>query len=180
MSETADHPLLNMPERFVLGETDEELTVDTSAQNRATALLLAGQAQRSLLLLSRDLEAPIYNNAPFVEAVSTLARRSRHTDIRILIQDPAPVIKNGHLLVHLCQRLSSAIAVRKSSPADAGRCNQAFLIADGCGVLLRRPADLYTGTVNFNSPRLARELLHEFNAMWEAGNDEPEPRRLTL
>ena len=56
--------------------------------------------------------------------------------------------------------------------------NQAFLVADGTGVLHRPQSELYDGTLNFNDPGQAKVLLERFEELWEQSAPDPELRRL--
>ena len=164
---------------LILGDTDQELSIDTREENRAAALSLVSQAQRSLVIMSRDLDPLIYGNPVFVDAVSALARRSRQTQIQILIGGSAAIVRDGHRLIPLSHRLSSSIQIRKMHK-EFSRYNEAFLIADKTGVLHRPKADLYEARVSFKAPLKARELLDTFNTIWDVSAPDPELRRISL
>ena len=166
MAETNQHPLLQKPDSYILGETDEELFVDNSELSRAAALRLVSQAQNKLLIITRNFDPLIYNNRAFVDAVSVVARRSRHSDVRILVHDRALMAREKHLLVALAQRLKTYIHIREVHK-HFRRYNEAFLLVDSSGVLHRKKSDLYEGTVNFKAPALARELGGTFRTIWE-------------
>jgi hypothetical protein len=162
-----------------LGVDDRETDLATSEDHRAAALAMAQQACRYVDVFTRDLEPTVYNNADFVEAVARLARRSPHTYIRVLIQDSQMVVKSGHRLVELSRRLSSHFEVRKPHE-DYKDYNEAFLVADGRGVIHKRFADRHEGTANFNAPRRARDLTAFFDEVWERSEPDPELRRLYI
>ncbi|MEA3410673.1 MAG: hypothetical protein U9R74_03945 [Pseudomonadota bacterium] len=168
---------LNTNGRFQLGETSERLVLATRAENRAASVALVRQARHSLLIIIRELDGPLYANAPFVDVVSTLARRSRHTSTRILVMESEAIMHQGHLLIELSQRLSSSIQIRKLG--EEGRdFNQACLVADSTGVLHRPQSDLYAGTLDFNAPGQAQILTARFEELWEHSAPDPELRRL--
>ena len=164
---------------LILGGSNQELSLETREENRAMALSLVSQTRRNVVIVSRDLDPPIYSNQAFVDALSALARRSRHTHIQILIRDSMAIVRDGHRLIPLSQRLSSSFQIRKIH-RDFSRFNEAFLIADEIGVLHRPKADLYEGKVSFKAPLKARELLDTFHAIWEISAPDPELRRLGL
>ncbi len=164
---------------LVLGETDQELSIETREENRAVALNLVSQTRQHLVIASRDLDPLIYSNQDFIDALSALARRTRQTQIQILIRDSMAIVRDGHRLIPLSQRLSSSIHIRRIH-RDYGRFNEAFLIADRTGVLHRPKADLYEGKVCFKAPLKARELLDTFHTIWEISAPDPELRRLGL
>ncbi len=179
MAEERAQPLIEHPETFVLGESSEELFVNSREENQIAALRLAQQAKHSLYIVSRDLDPCIYSNRDFATALTDLARYSRHSEIRILIQDNTAILRDGHRLVELSQRFPTYIKIRKLHP-DYAHYNHAFLIADERGVVLRPKADLYEGNVYFNHPNLARDLRAEFISMWEPSQPDPNLRRLSL
>lgn len=164
---------------LILGDTDQELSIDTREENRAAALSLVSQARRNLVIMSHDLDPLIYSNQVFIDALSALARRSRHTQIQILIRGSAAIVRDGHRLIPLSQRLSSSIHIRNIH-RDFSRFNEAFLIADRTGILHRPKADLYEGKVSFRAPLKARELLDTFNTIWDISAADPELRRISL
>lgn len=176
---TEVYNILENIENFVLGETDKQVALDSSEDNRIAALVLAQQAQRSLRIFTRDLEAAVYNTLDFIEAVTKLATLSQYSMIHILIQDSTNVVKNGHRLVDLAYRLSSKIKLRK--PCDEYRnYNEAFLIVDETGLMHKKLADRYEGMVNFNDSLETRNLAKFFDEVWEKSDPDPELRRLHL
>ena len=170
---------LQHPDAYQLGATDVELRLASSADNRHAALALTGQAQRSLHCFTRDLDAPVYDQTPFIQAISALATRSRYSRIQILVQNAERAVKNGHRLIELSRRLSSFIELRKPHH-DYHEYNQAFLIADQVGVLRRPIADRYEGTLNFKAPLAAREYCDFFLQVWERSEGDPDLRQLHI
>jgi hypothetical protein len=170
---------LQQPDQYQLGITDAELRLDTSAHNRTAALALAEQAKRTLHIFTRDLDSPVYDQAPFIQAVSALATRSRYSRILILVQNTERAVKDGHRLIELSRRLSSFVTLRKPH-SDFREYNQTFLIADEVGLLRRPIADRYNGTLNFKAPLACREYLEFFNQVWERSEADPDLRQLFI
>jgi len=166
-------------ENFELGETGIQVPLGGRADNRLATLAMAQQAKRSLRIMTRDLDAPIYNTRDFTDAVTKLATRSKHSIIRILIQDSSNVVANGHRIVELAYRLSSKINLRKTCNEYQNH-NEAFLIADDVGFIHRKIADRYEGIVNFKDSLQARNLAKFFDEVWEKSEPDPELRRLYL
>jgi hypothetical protein len=179
LSNTHGSGTMEDQQRYRLGETDELLTLSSSADNREVALQLATQAQKSLCILTRDLERAIFNTPEFAAAVARLATRSRNSIIRILLMDSTAVAKRAHRVVDLSQRLSSSIHIRRPDEEHQG-VTQAFVVADDTGYLRRIIATRYEGSASFNAPGDARELMQLFDRMWEKAAPEPECRRLHL
>lgn len=177
MSETEEHPLITDPERFVLGETRDELSLDSRELNGVAVQMLAEQAGRTLHILSRDLEPAIFSTRPLSEAVGRLARRGRHSQIRILIQDSRRLVQHTHYLLGTARQFSSYIEIRKM-PTKFVHYNQAFVIADEIGVLFRQQADVYNATLSFSNASLAKELDEEFTHKWQLSEPDPYLRQI--
>jgi len=150
----------------------------SAGDNRVAALQIAQSARRSLALLSVDLDPFIYDEEPFLAAVRQLATSSRYASIRILVQDSARVVREGHRLVELARRLSSFIELRKPH-ADYQNLAETFLIADEHSVLYRTLASRFEGIAG-RDPMLAREKLKLFNQIWGKSEPDQELRGLKL
>ena len=162
---------------YRLGETLAPLEVTTLEEAAAVALALARQAGRTLDIVSRQMDPRLFDTAEFAEAVTQLVLRSRRAQVRVLVQDVEPVLRDGHRLVVLSQRLPSVLQIRV--PAEEYRTfNQAFVVADGTGYLHRSLADRFEGTASFHAPARARELLRAFQPIWDTA--EPDPSFRTL
>lgn len=179
MNDTSSHPLFRDEALLKLGQAHEPLSIDSMALNRQGALMLAQQAKRSLLIISRDLDPAVYDNEPFCTAVSQLLRGNRKAQMRIVLHNVDSLIKQGHRLLDLAQRLSSFIQIRTLHPRHA-QFNEAFMLADDRGVIHRRQSDLYQGEVFFNNPALAKSLQAQFTDLWEHGQSNPNLRRLSI
>ncbi|HFD79251.1 MAG TPA: hypothetical protein ENK05_02505 [Gammaproteobacteria bacterium] len=168
--------------RFVelrLGVSDLEIELSTRAEAQHATDLMAAQTQATLDVFSRDLDAFLYDRRPFLDAVARLCRDNRKARIRFLVQDPSPAVKNGHRFIELARRLSSSIALRQPHP-DYRFYNEAFLVADDCGLIHRPLADRFEGTANFYSPVEAGRKLDFFTEVWERSEEQTEFRRLYL
>lgn len=167
------------PDRFGLGETAGEHPVQGLDEARGAALALARQARQRLRIFTRHLDAALFSTPEFRDAVSELARRGRATEVRILVQDPTPAIRQHHALIGVIQHLSSHIGVRR-----VGRDWEdevfAFLLADEQGLLWRPYADRYEGTVEFAAGPRGRELRKWFDDVWESSVPDPEFRNLRI
>ena len=163
----------------VLAETRGKLSFDTREYNRAAALSMTQQTQHTLRITSRDLDATIYDNDEFIQAAKDMALRSRRAKLYILINTADPAVKNGHRLIDLCRRLTSFIEIRVQGKRFFDY-NEATLIADESGYIRRRLAERYETEADFFSPRTAREMIKEFDNMWEESVEDPNLRRLSI
>ena len=164
---------------LTLGESDTVIELEDGDACRHAIDLLTDQTRNSLEMISRDLDAPLLDRGPFLDALNRLCSRNRQARVRILVQDPAAAVRDGHRLIELGRRLSSSIEFRQPHP-DYRHYNEAFLVADGCGYLHRPLADRYEGTVNFNDRVQARRYQDFFTEVWERSQPHPDLRRLYI
>lgn len=165
--------------QYQLGESTETLAIETLEECTAVSLALAQQATHTLQLFTRTMDERIYDTEPFLEAVRQLAIRGRFSRIEILVQQPDHAVKNGHRMIELSRRLSSAIALR-TVHVDFRNYNEAFLIADEVGYLKRPLADRFESKASFYDPLEAREMLRFFHKVWEMSSRDPEHLRLHI
>ena len=78
--------------KFHLGETSEDIVVESSEDNHQLAVQLVTQANHRLDVFSRDLDPRIYDNADFINAVRSLAVSDNKARIRFLVIDPEECI----------------------------------------------------------------------------------------
>jgi len=140
---------------------------------------LADQCTRRFWIHDTTLSHKLYDDHFLCEALSRLGRRSRHSDIRFLIHDDSPLVRQRHRLVQLLRRLPSRISlklVNTSYPHGDRPC----VIADDSGILVRHDFDSPGGFVNFCAPRRVRPFEEEFERAWEYGGESIELRQLRL
>lgn len=166
-------------ESLELGVAHEPLEVDTSDAVRDACLALVRQARREVIIMSRHLDAVVFDNVDASTALREFILQSRRTRLRVLVKDPDPAVRAGHRLIELSQRLSSFAEIRVPTP-EHGNYNAAFLVADGRGVVYRGLADRYEATVCFSHPALAGDCARQFEAMWDTSRSDPALRRTHL
>lgn len=140
---------------------------------------LAESARQEVLILSADLQAHLYDQAPFLAAVRRLATSGGRASIRVLVRDVDPAIKNGHRLVELARRLTSFIEIRRLAVQDVN--------LETCFMLVDRRAFLWQPTSAGRAARLARQarrqgrdLAQLFQEYWDRSESDPNLRRLWL
>jgi hypothetical protein len=162
-----------------LGATTEDIVLNSMEDNRAVGQALIAQADRSLEIFSRDLEARLYDNSDFTGAVRAMVLRSQHTRVRILVNEPDYAIKHDHRLIYTARHLSSYIEIRKTHE-DYAMNPAAFLLVDQRGLLYRTVATHHDGIASFNNPSRVGELLRFFNEAWNHSRQYTEFRRLYI
>ncbi len=162
-----------------LGTTDLEIELLTRADTRYAIELMVRQARATLDIISRDLDPTLYDQGTFLDLLSKFCLRNRQARVRLLVQDPSTPVKRGHRLIELGRKLSSYIEFRQPHQ-DYQRYNEAFIVADQCGLIQRPLADRFEGTANFYDPVRASRKLDFFTEVWERSQPHSELRRLYL
>lgn len=173
---TKEHPM-----NYKLGETKAEIYIDTREENKNIAISLAQQAHQCVDIFTQDMDAEIYNNNEFEQALFNLAKKHPNTRIRILVQNSNKSVQNGHCLIRLAQNITSSVFIHTPS-RDFIDKKCAFLVADKLGFLYRVSAtnNDYKANANFMSPRRAGELVDFFNEAWEHSTPDIQIRRVYM
>lgn len=180
MNQTRENPILQAPsdiDSLRLGVDKDEVRLTGNDDVRATAVALASQARRTLLLHTFDLDARIYDRQLFVEAVSALVRRHPGACFDVLIQNVDRVVRDGHRLVELARRLGSSIQIRRCAQQYRRYCGT-FLLVDNTGYLYRPLSSRYEGLASFNNAAEVARLGKYFREVWEHSDTDMELRRL--
>ena len=130
-----------------------------------------------MLLLTRDLEPAIYDQFPFLEAISKLARQHKEASLRVLILDSRRTQQSGHRLIELSRRLGTNIQFRRPPP-DYQNTGKTFLLCDDAGYFFRPLASRYEGTANFDNPGEVARLKKYFMELWDRSEPDSEMRVL--
>jgi hypothetical protein len=143
------------------------------------SMKLVTQARRKVAILSHDLDAPIYGEDAFIEALSSFVRASRNAHVQILVKNTKPLVENGHKLAKLHQRLSSKILLRKLTvePEDT---DMGFMLCDTNALLYKNDESLYKGFANFSAAVEVKRLRDTFDYVWDYGEAEPELQILNI
>lgn len=164
---------------YVLGETDKEISLETSEQSRAASIQMINSCRRHLDIVSRDLDPCIYDTSEMLDAIKKLALRSRLSRVRIIILNPENLYSHGHRLLDLSERLSSFIEIRTPGK-EHSNFNKSLLLTDDCGYIRRPHSDRFEGRANFSDRKTVSELRDEFDLLWEHGSQDPNFRQLSL
>lgn len=170
-----------LPMFYKLGETVEEVHIDSVEENKNAAISLVQQARYSIDIFTQDMDAEIYNNNEFERAIFNLAKKHPTTKIRILAQDTRKAVQNGHCLIRQAQSITSSVFIHNPSREYKDeKC--AFLVVDKQGLLYRTNASnrSYKASTNFMSPQRAGKLSDFFNEVWEHSTPDMQTRRIYM
>lgn len=137
-------------------------------------------ALRHIDIFSNCLDSRLFNQSTFIANLSHLARRSRQSHIRVLVQDSQPLRGCRHNLITLSQRLSSSVALRVLNK-DYERVETGFCIADRKSMVFFNNEESIIGFYCEQARAEARHALEKFDTLWETQSYiEPEFKTLTL
>jgi hypothetical protein len=140
---------------------------------------LASTARRHLRIYSYQLDHEVFDSPDMADALSALARRSRYSEIRILVSDARPMVQRGHRLLQLARRLSSIVHIRVLAEHPE-LPDSTYLVRDNNGVIYK-PDDIgRTGFFESDSRASAKKFVEGFDALWRLGERDPRLRQLTL
>lgn len=168
---------------FQLGESETLLRLDGLQDFVRAEQLLLRQTRRELFILTPDFEPERYNETAFADALSSFARRSRFSDARILVGDPAIAIRWGHKVVNLARRLPSSLRIRQLNEQDFNseqEQREAWIVADGIGLLRRDGPEGFKGMLASKSIPHAQRASQRFMDMWERSREIVDFRNLDI
>jgi len=141
--------------------------VTTFEEVHESTVAIASAAERSITILTPDLEPRLYEQDDFLEAIKRLVLARSYSRVRVLVTDPARAVRTGNLFVGLARRLSTYIEIRNLREDYRGKMNDAFIIADEKAVLYRSDGRACEGLMGTVEPLIARKHLDAFEQPWQ-------------
>jgi hypothetical protein len=149
------------------------------ADVRAAVMQVTAVANRTLSILTHDLEPEIYDHDDFLETLKKFILARTFARVRVVILEPARVVLSASRFVAMGRRLNSYIEFRRVTPDLSGH-PEAFFIADEHALVYRARAETWEGISDTYEPAVARMYLSKFETIWNACEIEPEIRRLQI
>ncbi|ARN75795.1 GNAT family N-acetyltransferase [Oceanicoccus sagamiensis] len=167
---------LALAEQRLVGIHGGNFVIDNFKQ---AALDISRQAQKQCRILSYDLDARTFDNNEFRQIFSDLARKSRYTEIRILVVDTAPMVRLSHRLLTLQRRLSSNILIRKTtaSPHDI---KHNLIITDQCAMICQSMKDPDKIWGNYHNHPVVQSYIEQYDDLWERAKEDKDLRQLEI
>lgn len=153
--------------------------ISTLEETRAAVVEITGLANRTLSILTPDLEPAIYDHEDFLETLKKFLLARSFARVRVLITEPPRAFKSGNRFVEMGRRLNSYIEFRNLKP-DLYDKHEAYCIADDHALVYRARRDSWEGMSDTYDRLIARKYLDEFDELWHACEVAPELRRLHL
>lgn len=143
-----------------------ELASSDAAGMRAAIERLGRDARHALCVLHPSLDPRVFDHDDVLGSWRTLAVRPR-SQLRVLVHDAAPLLADGHRLVDLAQRLSTAVQVRVVEDDEHRAYPSAFVLNDVDGFLLQPHVARPDARGSTCRPGEHAQLLRLFDLMWE-------------
>lgn len=139
---------------------------------------IAGTARNQMALVSQRLDRALYARAELIDAMTRFILRHERCRLRALIVDVRAASADGNIFLEWARRLPSRVELRQLPPELAGQHRYERLIADREQVLQRDHADLLESAYLASAPRVAVDLVKDFDALWEQSQASAELRAL--
>lgn len=156
-------------------ENPEPSQIEGRQTIRSTIATLTAASRNQLYILAHNLDPFLYSNDDFTTQLSTLARRSRRPDIRILLHQPSQLLSRQHRALPLIQRLSSLIEVRQLHEQCHGLWHS-YLINDQPKMLYQATYERYDATLSIDAKTINEEKK-QFQTMWQHSSAATQLRR---
>lgn len=166
-------------DKLKLASDSEDFLISSRQENYDALLSMLKQARQSLAIYSHNLDGSLYDTSEFIEALKQLSLNNKVSTIRVLLRDIDYISRHGHRFVELARRLPSFIEIRQTS-SDFDHIISCYSIVDKRGIIFRGDALRYEARVNFNHPLVARDLLKQFDTIWEQSESSQEMRNLHI
>ena len=139
---------------------------ETPSEFRAAFDELLASTHRQLRLYDHDLGLLEIDHAPRHAALRALCVAGGGRRIELLLDDISRVARAHPRLMQLVRDFGHVLEIRQSDP-NAPRPNQAFVLADRHGVLLRADKAAVHGTLHLDDAGNAVLLNQNFEGMWQ-------------
>jgi hypothetical protein len=140
--------------------------LETPAEFRDAFDALLATTHRQLRVYDHDLELLDIDHAPRHAALRSLCVAGGGRRIELLFDDIGLVARKHPRLMQLVRDFGHVLEIRQADP-DAPRPEQAFVLADRHGVLLRADKAAVHGMLHLDDARDAVLLNQEFEGMWQ-------------
>lgn len=140
----------------------------------------AADGLRSIDIFTDQLSPAVYDDPDLIAAISAIARRSKQSQVRVLVRNPAPLYGCGRPLLNLIQRLPSRGQIRAYSEGAKDR-HLGFFCVDRKHLVYFSNEPEWKGFAKYNAKAESIHILNEFEHLWLYGSQEdPNLRALTL
>jgi len=153
--------------------------LSTLDEYRAAVAEIAKRANRTMSIYTPNLEPLIYDQDMFLEPLKRLVLARGHARLRVLISDPARVVREGNRFMQMARRLTSFIELRNVPPEFRDN-PAAFIIADASAIAFRQQSSKWEGIVEFNDQQIVKRYLAYLDEVWAVSLIQPELRATAI
>lgn len=147
---------------------------------RELVMTLLTDARHQLMVLGRDLDPLLLAEPAAMEEMRRLAASGPNASLRFVALEPLAVLRDGHPLVGLGQRLPSSVQFRNPVEDPDLQYPSAFLLNDRGGYLFRPLATRFEASADRYGPARHRQLRDYFSQVWERSEPTAAFRALQL
>ena len=134
---------------------------------RSAIVDVVSHAERTLAILTPNLEPEIYEHTSFLDTVKRFVLSKTFARIRVLITEPERTLRSGNEFVQMGQRLNTYIQF-KSLDAGMRPLREAYCIGDADSIVYRADYASGEGVFDACSPKLASHYLGRFDKLWQS------------
>jgi hypothetical protein len=139
---------------------------ETPAEFRAAFDALLDNTQRQLRLYDHDLGLYEIDHQPRHARLRALCVAGGGRRIELLLDEIHRVARDCPRLMQLVRDFGHVLEIRQADP-NMPRPDQAFVLADRHGVLVRADKAAWQGTLHPDDAHTATRLNQEFEGMWQ-------------
>lgn len=140
--------------------------IETPADYRAALDQLLATAPRQLCIYDHDLEWLALDALPRIETLRALCVAGGGRRIDILLDNISQITRAHPRLMQLVRDFGHVLEIRQTD-ADAPSPDQAFVLADRRGVLVRPDKLAVPGALHLDDAYRVAALHQSFEAMWQ-------------
>jgi hypothetical protein len=154
-------------------------TFETASEFRAAFDTLLAGTHRQLRVYDHDLSLLEIDHPPRLAALRALCVAGGGRQIELLLDDISRVARDHPRLMPLVRDFGHVLEIRQADP-DAPRPDQAFVLADRHGMLVRADKGATRGTLHEDDPGSTAALHQSFESMWQRAPDKVSATTLGL
>ncbi len=158
----------------------QEISCSTREELRLATLQLLRQAHYRVAVHSHLLAPSLPDDDEILTELRRLATSGRLASLRFLISDADLILRDGHRLITLAQRLGSSIHIRVLTESEDRSYGSSFVLNDRGGYLLQARASRPTATGSTVAPGENARLQNYFDEVWERSVPAIALRKLEL
>jgi hypothetical protein len=151
---------------------------DSEARRSALRAVL-DEARQEVLFYAPRLDAMLIEDAGVQRRLQAFLLASPRHSLRVLVVDPAPLVRECPRLLALCHRLPSRCQLRVTGP-HAEPLDEALYCADRHHALHRPPTERGLHLHLADQPLKVAPLRERVEALWDDARESAEFRHLTL